>query len=238
MQPIKTDDVMINIRSPKYNEISQSSPSSTVKKPPSINNNVEIKELVDITLSDSNSDSNDKDKAERSHRIEMQRVQIENELEYTKELLSSIQSLNKKKPKLKQAKYADDKVIKQLKRRFHGDGNHNIQSTEDVECGTARTAITEIRADKAWWNALNRDNECDAAWMALEASSKCNKAKECGACSRIDFVLQHVVALNVTDDALSSFMNSLEGYSHIQLSKDYRHFEGSEWSDFRSKIMA
>ncbi len=93
---------------------------------------------------------------------------------------------------------------------------------------------TDSRDLSLKWVELN-DKDGDHRRMTKEAS-KCLDNKQCGCCKRIDFVLRHCqhiiikkktynLTMNVTDDALSTFMNGLKGYSHIQLSKDFRHLQ-------------
>eukprot|EP01084_Bolivina_argentea_P035686 66145_1 len=135
------------------------------------------------------------------------------------------------KPKLKQWKSADE--TKKLAAANASTASQLAQLARD----TKNKCFTEMNAElhpSTRWLALNQNN-CDSQQMAFEASSKCTNTSGCGPCKRIHFILEHCEKyvnvnakpelLTLSDDAVSNFMNELAGYSHIGLSKDFRHLQ-------------
>ena len=120
--------------------------------------------------------------------------------------------------------------------------NQNILSSEREEKRGNRcySEMSNYDLEETYrkWMSLN-EHKCDPIEMAKEASNPCHNNHECGPCLRVNFILKHcqkfvhlehnktkvLTMSDCTDSSLSTFMDGLPGYSHIQLSKDFRHLQ-------------
>eukprot|EP00484_Ammonia_sp_Unknown_P002503 CAMPEP_0197076212 /NCGR_PEP_ID=MMETSP1384-20130603/211998_1 /TAXON_ID=29189 /ORGANISM="Ammonia sp." /LENGTH=626 /DNA_ID=CAMNT_0042515065 /DNA_START=161 /DNA_END=2041 /DNA_ORIENTATION=- len=138
---------------------------------------------------------------------------------------------------LKQASSFDEKKRRELERRRKAP--HPLLGIDEKEQETANKhkCFTEANQEDLLnefcesWMKLH-DHGCTSQRMEYEASHQCLNHIECVPTKRVYFILSYCEKYvdfesqaAADEEALSSFMSGLPGYSHIQLTKDFRHLQ-------------